>query len=201
MKKEGHHPASNPQMQAFLIKLLEREQKGILTPQEKEILNLWEQKRMQEVSETEISLLSERIWNQVNEQVQATALPQMPVVEKPHRQIASKFYRVAAVAALFVLGFLSVFIYYDNKEFNPFTQHQSDWISYTTGTNELKTIVLPDGSKINLNHATTFAYRSTNFNTSTREVWLKEGEAFFDVAHNPQKPFIVNYDGMQTVVL
>ncbi|TZF82517.1 hypothetical protein FW774_13480 [Pedobacter sp. BS3] len=38
------------------------------------------------------------------------------------------------------------------------------------------------------------------FNGNTREVYLT-GEAFFQVTHNPQKPFIAHTDGLNTCVL
>lgn len=52
-----------------------------------------------------------------------------------------------------------------------------------------KKIVLPDGSVVWLNSKSKLTYPSV-FNNGTREVEL-EGEALFDVTHNPDKPFTV----------
>lgn len=49
---------------------------------------------------------------------------------------------------------------------------------------------LPDGSVIHLNEGSKISY-SDAFNTNLREVWLT-GEAFFDVAKNKHKPFIIH---------
>lgn len=50
-------------------------------------------------------------------------------------------------------------------------------------------ITLPDGSKVWLNSQSKLTY-SPNFNVNKRELELN-GEAYFEVAHNPDKPFIV----------
>ncbi|HTI11803.1 MAG TPA: FecR domain-containing protein [Puia sp.] len=51
-------------------------------------------------------------------------------------------------------------------------------------------IILPDGSKIWLNADSRLKYPAA-FQASLREVYL-EGEAFFEIAKNPQRPFIVH---------
>jgi transmembrane sensor len=51
-------------------------------------------------------------------------------------------------------------------------------------------IELPDGTEVHLNAASTLRFPFI-FTGKTREVYL-EGEAFFTVAHNPDKPFIVH---------
>lgn len=50
-------------------------------------------------------------------------------------------------------------------------------------------IILPDGSKIWLNADSRLKYPAA-FQDSLREVYL-EGEAFFEIAKNPQRPFVV----------
>lgn len=48
---------------------------------------------------------------------------------------------------------------------------------------------LPDGSHVLLGPASTLQYSAGDF-TTTRELWL-DGEAFFEVAHDPARPFRV----------
>ncbi len=57
-------------------------------------------------------------------------------------------------------------------------------------------VVLPDGSKALLNAASSLTY-PTNFSGAERKVELT-GEAYFEVAHNPDKPFRV-YSKSQVV--
>lgn len=52
-----------------------------------------------------------------------------------------------------------------------------------------KTIVLSDGTQVNLNKDSYLKYPE-KFNSNERKVFL-EGEAFFEVTHNPSHPFIV----------
>jgi len=60
-------------------------------------------------------------------------------------------------------------------------------------------VVLADGSTVWLNKGATLDYPE-EFTTSTREVSIT-GEAYFDIAHNPDKPFKVLADGTVTEVL
>ena len=60
-------------------------------------------------------------------------------------------------------------------------------------------IVLPDGSKVFLNAASSLTYPTT-FNGNERRVELS-GEAYFEVAHNASKPFKVSSNGQTVEVL
>lgn len=60
-------------------------------------------------------------------------------------------------------------------------------------------IILPDGTKVWLNAASSLRF-PTAFSGSKREVQLT-GEAYFEVAHNPQMPFKVSAKGMDVQVL
>ena len=70
----------------------------------------------------------------------------------------------------------------------------------STSIGENKTITLSDGTKVTLNANTTFSYPE-KFSEESRDVSL-QGEAFFDVAHNPEKPFkVATGNGMNIQVL
>jgi transmembrane sensor len=58
----------------------------------------------------------------------------------------------------------------------------------TTGVGEQRTVILEDGSRIHLNTDTRVVPR---FDEGTRRVELTRGEALFEVAKDPQRPFIV----------
>lgn len=63
----------------------------------------------------------------------------------------------------------------------------------------MKKIILPDSTVIVLNAGSTLKYPET-FTGNTREITL-EGEAFFDVAPDPRKPFIIHSGALNTTVL
>jgi transmembrane sensor len=58
---------------------------------------------------------------------------------------------------------------------------------------------LPDGSKVILNEGSTLTY-DQSLGTDTRNVILS-GEAFFDIQHDPTRPFIVHTGKFTTTVL
>jgi ferric-dicitrate binding protein FerR (iron transport regulator) len=60
-------------------------------------------------------------------------------------------------------------------------------------------ITLSDGSSILLQHGSRLSYPA-NFEGDKREVYL-DGEAFFEVAKNPEKPFVVYANELVTKVL
>lgn len=59
---------------------------------------------------------------------------------------------------------------------------------------------LSDGTKIWLNSESKLTYPSEFHSNNTREVTL-EGEGFFEVAHNPDKPFIIHTSNTKVQVL
>lgn len=61
------------------------------------------------------------------------------------------------------------------------------------------TLCLSDGSRVILNAATKFRYPA-NFTGDTRTVYL-EGEAFFDVAKDEKRPFVVKVERQDITVL
>lgn len=83
------------------------------------------------------------------------------------------------------------------------------WSHYTDPSNDLivesntestaKEIALPDGTKVWINSATTLSYPRI-FSDKVRNVYV-EGEAYFEVAKNLDKPFIVNSEAMTVKVL
>jgi ferric-dicitrate binding protein FerR (iron transport regulator) len=61
-------------------------------------------------------------------------------------------------------------------------------------------VILSDGTEVWLNSETKFRY-PVDFIAANREVFIEEGEAYFDVAKNKNKPFVVNFDGRRVQVL
>lgn len=65
-----------------------------------------------------------------------------------------------------------------------------EFINYRTAGNEEKKIELPDGSYVIMKPGTGLAI-SKDFNKTNRKVELQNGEAYFEVIHQPENPFIV----------
>ena len=73
-------------------------------------------------------------------------------------------------------------------------------VYYRTGKDELKDVVLADGSRIKLNRGSRLAIIKGAYNKEKREVWLEEGEAFFEVSKDPARPFVVHSGDLKVVV-
>nr|WP_068892050.1 FecR family protein [Pedobacter panaciterrae] len=100
----------------------------------------------------------------------------------------------AVVTTLFVSA--ALFFYLNNTRSG--TAEQMTYVVVAPG--KMKLIELADGTRIWLNSATKFGYPK-QFSSKLREVTLLEGEAFFDVAHEKNRPFIVHSKGLNTQVL
>lgn len=73
--------------------------------------------------------------------------------------------------------------------------------TYSTGRGVRKYLQLPDGTEVWLNNGSVLSIRKMAGRDHLREVWLAEGEAYFKVAKDPLKPFIIHVDSLQTRVL
>ncbi|WP_160000047.1 FecR domain-containing protein [Roseomonas sp. 18066] len=69
---------------------------------------------------------------------------------------------------------------------------------HATGTGELRRVLLADGSAVHLAPRSAIA---THFTLTERRVTLLQGEAFFEVARDPARPFLVEAAGAELRVL
>ncbi len=82
---------------------------------------------------------------------------------------------------------------------NPTQQPITTLVQQTIPRGQKQTIYLPDGTSVKLNSESTIRY-DKNFYQGTREVYLS-GEAYFEVAHDTLRPFVVYANGIETKVL
>jgi transmembrane sensor len=68
----------------------------------------------------------------------------------------------------------------------------------TTQVGEQRTIMLEDGTRVSLNTDTRVRI---DYDAGTRRVWLDRGEALFEVARNPRRPFLVTAGDKQVTAL
>lgn len=69
---------------------------------------------------------------------------------------------------------------------------------YETRRGEERTVALADGTRLNLNGATAL---DVTIDAHQRRIVLEQGEAYFDVAHEAARPFVVTARGSSTRVL
>lgn len=103
-------------------------------------------------------------------------------------------FQLIKVVALLLLAFTLGLLYYTLPE----TENTPEikWLTYATKPGIKSSITLSDGSVVKLNAGSSIRYVQ-NFVGKTREVFL-EGEAFFEVAHDSIKPFIVHTKDIST---
>ncbi|SFW88495.1 FecR family protein [Chitinophaga sancti] len=88
------------------------------------------------------------------------------------------------------------------KNIHPDTIYQSkslEWNTLTVPPRQDYHIELADGTEVHLNASSTLRFPFI-FPGKTREVYL-EGEAYFTVAHNPERPFIVHTGTTSVIAL
>lgn len=132
--------------------------------------------------------------------------------DEPHEDVSSVeivieekpgFFRRRRVTLFAVLAFLLLgtasFYFFSQKTVSGTVAGKSISSVATKNGNRTK-IVLPDGSQVWLNAGSNLDYNNADFNKELREVSLN-GEAYFDVTKNAEKPFIIHTKKMDIKVI
>jgi ferric-dicitrate binding protein FerR (iron transport regulator) len=99
------------------------------------------------------------------------------------------FSRVAAILLFPLLGVVFYMLSNNNIQSNKYADLTVDSLEIIAPIGSRTVIQLSDGTEVNLNYGSRIKY-PRNFTGDTREITLT-GEGYFDVAHNPERPFIV----------
>lgn len=110
------------------------------------------------------------------------------------RALRRAFAWAAAAAAILLL----VCIPFSRKDIAPAPEPESNIFTVETRFCEQTKVILPDSTVVWLNAASRLSY-SDDYMKGNRTVSL-QGEGFFDVRHDPAKPFIVKMDGNEITV-
>lgn len=106
---------------------------------------------------------------------------------KPRRSYHfKKWLQAAAIIIAVVSTSLSVYLYYNEKM-------PAD-MTFKVEKGQKASMTLSDGTRVWLNSGTTVTY-GKKFNDEERVVSL-DGEAYFEVAHNAEAPFVVDCNGL-----
>jgi ferric-dicitrate binding protein FerR (iron transport regulator) len=109
----------------------------------------------------------------------------------------SLIYRTSKIAATILLPLLSVTVTYLYMKKNISTEDVK-MVEYMVPNGEMRSLTLPDSSKVQLNSGSILIYPQ-HFG-KTRNVYLN-GEAYFSVVHNDEHPFIVTTTDWEVEVL
>lgn len=192
---------------SLITTLIHKSLTGALSPEGRQILDNWlsespsNQQTAEEVkavweasnayftqSEPDVnSGLARLKANIIQETAIAAAVPQATSKPKP---IMRYLFRVAAVAALVAALFFA---------WNATSDEVGSSDIVRTNLDEQTDIMLDDGTLVFLNDDS-YLEKLTTFNTDSRKVVLK-GEAFFEVAKDPSRPFSVKTQNLEIEVL
>ncbi|MEN8118133.1 MAG: FecR domain-containing protein [Bacteroidota bacterium] len=105
------------------------------------------------------------------------------------RKVTSWLSRAAAILFFPLLGLMFYMLSNKNIQSDKYVHLAVDSFEIIAPIGSRTVLQLSDGTEVNLNYGSKIKYPG-NFTGDTREVILL-GEGYFDVAHNPDKPFIV----------
>jgi transmembrane sensor len=172
--------------------LLKRYKEGNCTPEEKKKLEAWYDR----LSENE-----EWNWTE-NEKADIKFELKERIDHQIGLQKTRRFkYRMLAAASVLLIFVTSIALYQNSN--SPAIDHLIERFTYREEhmpAGERGKIVLADGSTVFMNGATTLRFPN-HFAGNIRKVILVEGEAFFDIKHDVNKPFIVETNGINVRVL
>lgn len=118
---------------------------------------------------------AERLMGDARKAIQSD--PKLAAVRATPRNLAKP---VATIVVLFSMATATFFLLDGPMRF------QADVIA---GTDEMPVIELEDGSRVQLNASSAIAI---DFNPNRRAVRLLRGQAYFEIAHAPERPFSVD---------
>ena len=168
-----------------LNNIIEKFLSGKNSEKEKHLLN-----RFYDSYENEIMEIDPVKEDEIKNQMKSNIFKASGIALKPAKDKYSIILKYAAVIAFFIIISSGV-LYYLNIFGDK--KHEIAWQEKITEYGQKATIDLTEGTKIILNAGSKLKYPE-KFNGKPREVFL-EGEALFNVAHNPENPFIVHTGG------
>lgn len=125
----------------------------------------------------------EEIWNRIS-----------PALVTARLRVLPRWFKVAAWAAV-VAGIITTVVLFNQ----PAKTDKPAFTEISTKNGEKRTIAISDGSKLTLNAGTTI--HVYNDFSEERRVDLVDGEVFFDVARDINKPFRIGSNGLTISVL
>lgn len=180
-----------------IIDLLNRYREGRCTARERQLVDSWYNGL--EGGEEDYLTINKVMGLYAEEKYRQTlpGLQPAPALATGGRTVAlprKRLYRWAAAAA--VTGFV---LWGGASQLSRHSKSAPVVAITETSARQVKNITLPDGSRVWLNRASRMEWRSDPDNKQRRVVL--SGEARFDVAHDPERPFIVQTGGTETRVL
>lgn len=181
--------------------LLEKYWAGLCSPAERKIVEQWMSEGIPEDpyelrSSIAEPVLKDQLWQRVVEARQeGKGLPL-----SSHIGQRLPWPRLVAIAAMLIIV-IGVAVYISGNIFQVQSPAEASLVyqELVLPNGKKATVILPDGTKVHLNAGSRLRYPD-KFKETERRIFL-EGEAFFEVTKNPEKPFYVQTHNTATRVL
>jgi len=194
-----------------LDKLIEKFLQGKCTREESDFINSWYSGLGKHPDQTSVKDFEDKLLSAETRMLRHLAKFAAPLSEEKEmvkEKSRSFFWVYSGIAAsLFLL--LGIGFYFLNKNIaaNQVAENKVGNVSHITPSftsvenpeKEVKRIILPDGSIVEMNPKSKIWF-SNDVQSPARELFL-EGEAYFDVAHNNERPFYVYAGNIVTKVV
>lgn len=118
---------------------------------------------------------------------------------KSSNSFSSNFWKIAASVSFLVISLILLWSLAQNTSPDQLISVESESITKENPAGQKSSFQLSDGTQVRLNAASSLTF-SEPFNDSVRTVEL-QGEAYFEVAHHPEKPFKVKTNTLLITVL
>ncbi|MDT3401618.1 FecR family protein [Mucilaginibacter terrae] len=171
-----------------LAELMEKYRKGTCTPEEAAILNQWyasyqnKPDMLNTLSAAEREQIQLRMYKKISSRITITN------ESKTRKRIIPLWLKVGVAAAL--TGFVLLFVWNrQTANHNTTAIVSENWANISNNGKNIIKQDLPDGSSVWLKPGSRLSYPKA-FAKASRNVKM-QGEAFFEVAKNPQCPFII----------
>lgn len=156
--------------------------------------------------QTRLPVHEERVWGVIQQTINAAeSQPVIPLAERSHRSLwqAPMFRWAAIVVCMLGVGWFAVnYRNYNSLCYSDLVaraEQEKELIERVNTSDQPVRIPLEDGSVVTLEKNSRLSFPD-HFDGHKREVIL-QGEAFFEVAKNPAKPFFVYANEITTKVL
>ncbi|MEM7106744.1 MAG: FecR domain-containing protein [Bacteroidota bacterium] len=183
--------------------LLRKYSLGACDQEEKEFVEKWldlqEPDTIKDsITDDDFEIEEEKVWNKLSEV--ALELDRSPVQKqrKATTTLRHTWVRYAAAAMIIFTAGVSIYypLYHNPQEQIAYLDH---YRNIETQRGQKRTVHLPDGSTVRMNYETEIRVPE-KFGGDERVVYLR-GHAYFDVARNEEKPFIIYTEDTKTQVL
>lgn len=178
--------------------LLIKSANGLLTTDEQKELDEWyaqlkDDNLQVQLSAAEHDWVEQNLLAHIHAGIEKASVPNKAVSTSSRQQLRNRYWYYLAASLLLITG-----LWWVSPRLTP-TDTKVQQLVLKSGAGEQKQVKLPDGTAIWLGPLSSVSYPA-QFTDTLREVSLS-GEAFFEVAHEEKRPFVVNTAGTTTRVL